>query len=150
MAQDTVLTAGAVSPAVVVQGSRVEMFTVQIIAILKMFNICLPLLQALGVGVVNHVLPHTTQIKARTFFFFLSKKRQTFYKKLRALKQCGLFIFLFNLRNCFDLRYNLAANATKKQAPSYCCQQSSRALVLSSGKRCHITSDHCKVTSLIF
>lgn len=46
------------------------MFTVEIIAILKMFNICLPLLQALGVGVVNNILPHVTQIKARLFFFF--------------------------------------------------------------------------------
>lgn len=42
------------------------MFTMENIAILKMFNICLPLVLALGEGAVNHVLPHIIRIKART------------------------------------------------------------------------------------
>lgn len=36
------------------------MFAVENIAVLKMFNICLPLLQALGVGAVNNALLHAT------------------------------------------------------------------------------------------
>lgn len=42
------------------------MFIMENIAVLKMFNICLPLLQALGVDAVNNVLPHAAQIKAGT------------------------------------------------------------------------------------
>lgn len=43
-----------------VHGSRLEMFAVENIAVLKTFNVCLPLLQAFGVGRVINVLPCAT------------------------------------------------------------------------------------------